>query len=181
MTLNLSSIVKELQQEKGISEDLIISTIETAITKAYEKFYGTTENLVIRNNDDTGLSVFSKKQVVKEIDDDLFEISLEEAKKVNHDAEEGDSMLVPCNPEEFGRIAIYSAKQIILQRLKELKKDNIFSEFKQKEGEITIGYIQRIRGDVIYVDLGNYEGILPKKNQIPGEQYNASDKVKAIV
>ena len=85
------------------------------------------------------------------------------------------------NPEEFGRIAINSAKQIILQRLNEIKKDTIYSEFKAKEGELIIGYIQRIRGDMIFVDLGSYEGILPRKNQIPNEHYQISDRVKTII
>ena len=97
------------------------------------------------------------------IQDDLFDISLEKAKEIDNNAEEGDSMLVPCNPEDFGRIAIHAAKQIVIQRLKEIKKDNIFSDFKEKKDELIIGYIQRIRGDNIFVDLGNYEGILPKK------------------
>ena len=127
------------------------------------------------------MSIFSKKDVVKEIEDDLFEISLEKAKLINAEAEEGDSMLVPCNPEEFGRIAIHSAKQIILQRLREIKKDNIFSDFKAKEGELIIGYIQRIRGDTIYVDLGNYEGVLPKKNRNPHEVYQQGDRIKTII
>lgn len=181
MTLDLTMIVKELQQDKGISEELIMNTVETAITKAYEKYFGTTENLVIRNDDELVLSVFSKKEVVKNTDDDLFEISLDEAKSINNDAEEGDEMLVPCNPEDFGRIAIHSAKQIILQRLKEIKKDTIFSEFKAKEGELIIGYIQRIRGDTIYIDLGTYEGILPKGNQASHENYQVGDRIKTII
>jgi len=181
MVLNLTDIIKELQQEKGISEELIIKTIEVAITKAYEKYYGTIENLVIRHDDDLVLSIFSKKEVVNVIEDDLFEISLNEAKQINEEAEIGDEMLVPCNPENFGRIAIHSAKQIIMQRLREIKKDNIYSDFKDKEGELIIGYIQRIRGDTIYVDLGNYEGVLPKKNQAPHENYQQGERLKTII
>ncbi len=181
MRLELSGIIKELQQEKGISEDLIVSTIETAISKAYEKYYGTIENLVIRHEDDLSLSIFAKKEVTKDVSDDLFEISLLEAKEINAEAEEGDIMLVPCNPEDFGRIAIHAAKQIILQRLKELKKNNLFSEFKEKEGELIIGYIQRIRGDNIYVDLGSYEGIITKRGQAPHENYQQGERIKALV
>ncbi len=181
MRFDLSAIIRELQQEKGISEELIMSTVETAITKAFEKYYGTTENLVIRRDDELVLSVFAKKEVVKEAEDDLFEISIDDAKSINAEAEEGDMMLVPCNPEDFGRIAIHSAKQIILQRLRELKKSNIFTEFKEKQGELIIGYIQRIRDDNIYIDLGNYEGILPKKNQAPHEHYQQGDRIKTII
>src|SRR4030042_1255780 len=181
MVIDLTATIKELQREKGISEELIKGTVETAIKKAYEKYYGTTENLVIRNEDELVLSIFSKKDVVKNIQDDLFEISLENAKEIDANAEEGDSMLVPCNPEDFGRIAIHSAKQIILQRLREIKKDSIYSDFKAKEGELIIGYVQRIKGDTIYVDLGNYEGVLPKKNKSPLETYRQGDRIKTII
>ena len=181
MTIDLTATIKELEREKGISQELIISTIETAITKAYEKYYGTTENLVIRNEDELVLSIFSKKDVVANIQDDLFEISLEKAKEIDNNAEEGDSMLVPCNPEDFGRIAIHSAKQIILQRLREIKKDSIYSDFKAKEGEIIIGYVQRIKGETIYVDLGNYEGVLPRKNRSSLETYRQGERIKTII
>ena len=181
MTIDLTATIKELEREKGISQDLIISTIETAIKKAYEKYYGTTENLVIRNEDELVLSIFSKKDVVANIQDDLFEISLEKAKEIDNNAEEGDSMLVPCNPEDFGRIAIHSAKQIILQRLREIKKDSIYSDFKAKEGEIIIGYVQRIKGETIYVDLGNYEGVLPRKNRSSLETYRQGERIKTII
>jgi transcription termination/antitermination protein NusA len=181
MVLDLTDQVKELHHEKGISEELIIKTIEAALTKAYEKYYGTIENLVIRNDEEYILSMFSKKEVVLEAEDDLFEISLDDAKKINKEAEVGDSMLVPCNPEEFGRIAIHSAKQIILQRLKEIEKNAVFSELKSKQGELIIGYIQRIKNDTIYVDIGNFEGILPKKNQAPHETYQIGDRIKSLV
>lgn len=181
MTIDLTSTIKELEREKGISQELIVNTVETAIKKAYEKYYGTTENLVIRNEDELVLSIFSKKDVVANIQDDLFEISLEKAKEIDNNAEEGDSMLVPCNPEDFGRIAIHSAKQIILQRLREIKKDSIYSDFKAKEGEIIIGYVQRIKGETIYVDLGNYEGVLPKKNRSSLETYRQGDRIKTII
>ena len=181
MVLDLTDQVKELHHEKGISEELIIKTIETALTKAYEKYYGTIENLVIRNDEEYVLSIFSQKDVVEEAEDDLFEISVADAKKIHSDAEVGDSMLVPCNPEEFGRIAIHSAKQIILQRLKEIEKNAVFSDLKAKQGELIIGYIQRVKNDTIYVDIGNFEGILPKKNQAPHESYQIGERIKTLV
>ncbi|MBN2544849.1 MAG: transcription termination factor NusA [Spirochaetes bacterium] len=181
MKLDLNLIVKELQQEKSISQELIMNTIEVAIAKAYEKCYGTISNLMIRHDDDLIISIFSKKEVVKEVQDDLYEISLNNAKEIDEAAEEGDEMLVPCNPEEFGRIAIHSAKQIIFQRLKEMKKDTVYSDYKAKIGELIIGYVQRVRGDTIYIDLGNYEGILPKKNQAAHEIYKPGDRIKTIV
>mgnify|MGYP001443631891 FL=1 len=122
MILDLANSIREIHNEKGISEELILSTIEQALRKAYEKYYGTTENLVIRNDDEFVLSIFSKKEVVEDVEDDLFQISLEDARKIDKKADVGDFVLVPVNPEEFGTIAINSAKQIILQKLKVLSK-----------------------------------------------------------
>ncbi|HOV13397.1 MAG TPA: transcription termination factor NusA [Spirochaetota bacterium] len=181
MTLDLTEQVKELHHEKGISEELIIKTIEQALRKAYEKYYGTTENLEIRYDDEFIISMFSIKEVVKEDADDLFEIDLADAKKINKDAEIGDTMKIPCNPEEFGRIAIHSAKQIILQKLKEIQKNSVFSDLKSKQGELIIGYIQRIKNDTIYIDLGSYEGVLPKKNQADHENYQVGERLKTVV
>lgn len=181
MVLDLTQKVKELHGEKGISEELIIKTIEQALRKAYEKYYGTTENLVLRYDDEYVISMFSKKEVVEKEADDLFEIDLSEARKIYKEAEIGDSMLVPCNPEEFGRIAIHSAKQIILQRLKEIEKNSLFSDLKGKQGELIIGYIQRIKNDAIYIDLGSYEGVLPKKYQSSHEIYQVGERLKTVV
>lgn len=181
MVLDLANAIKDIHNEKGISEELVLSTIEQALRKAYEKYYGTTENLVIRNDDEFVLSIFSKKEVVENVEDDLFQISLEDAKKIDKKAETGDFVLVPVNPEEFGSIAINSAKQIILQKLKEIEKNTKFSDFKAKEGEIIIGYVQRIRNNNIYVDLGKIEGVLTKKNQSPLENYQVGDRIKCLV
>ena len=126
MTLDLTEQVKELHHEKGISEDLTIKTIEQALRKAYERYYGTTENLEIRYDDEFVLSMYSIKEVVEKDADVLFEIDLADAKKINKEAEVGDSMKIPCNPEDFGRIAIHSAKQIIVQKLKRFKKYSLF-------------------------------------------------------
>ncbi len=181
MVLDLTNAIKEIHNEKGISEELIFSTIEQALRKAYEKYYGTTENLVIRKEDDLVLAMFSKKEVIENVEDDLFQISLDDAKKIDKKAEVGDLVLVPVNPEDFGTIAINSAKQIILQKLKEIEKDTKFSDFKAKEGEIIIGYVQRIKNNNIYVDLGKIEGVLPKKNQSPLENYQIGDRIKCLV
>ena len=181
MKLDLTEQIKEIQSNKGINGELIMRTVEEAIKKAYLKYYGTTENLVIRNEDDYLINIFSKKDIVENVEDDLFEITLEEARRINKDADIGDSMLVPCNPEEFGRIAIYLAKQIILQRLKEIEKNSIFSDFKSKQGELIIGYIQRIKNDIMFIDLGNFEGILRKTDQSPHETYQVGERIKVLV
>ena len=183
MVLDLSEAITELHTEKGIDEDLIIKTIEEALTKAYLKYYGTTENLVIRSEDNV-ISVFSEKEVVdSDNPDDLYEIGLEEAQKINAAAEVGDSMLIPCDMQTFGRIAIHQAKQIIYQKLKEIEKNSTLAEFKSKEGELVLGFVQRIKDGNIFVELGSQkmEAILPKKYQSPLENYSVGDRIRCYV
>ncbi len=181
MVLNLTEAIRLINHEKGINEELIVSTIESALTNAYKKYFGTTENLSITINDDFIFTVNSIQEIVEEVEDDLWEVSLSDALKIHPAAKIGDKVEIPCNPEEFGRIAIHSAKQIILQKLKEIEKNTQYSDYKSKEGEIIIGMVQRIKDDVIYVDMGNFEGILPKTNQSPQEQYTQGERIKVMI
>lgn len=185
MTLNLSTAIKEINQEKGINEELIQETIESALTNAYKKYYGTLENLSIKITDNYTFTVYSIKEVVEELDDDLFEIELSEAIKYFPDAKIGDKLEIPCDPQEFGHIAIHSAKQTILQKLKEIEKNTKLSNFKRKENEIIVGFVQRIKDDDIFVNLGDQEpeGMLAKKDQSPLEwgSYSVGDRIKTII
>ena len=185
MTLNLSTAIREINQEKGISEELIQETIESALTHAYKKYYGTLENLSIRVSDGFTFTVNSIKEVVEELDDDLFEIELSEAVKFVPSAKLGDKLEIPCDPKEFGQLAIHSAKQTILQRLKEIEKNTKLSNFKRKEGEIIVGFVQRVKDGNVFVNLGDQEpeGILLKMDQFPAELeiYSPGDRIKSII
>ena len=185
MTLNLSTAIREINQEKGISEELIQETIESALTHAYKKYYGTLENLSIRVSDGFTFTVNSIKEVVEELDDDLFEIELSEAVKFVPSAKLGDKLEIPCDPKEFGQLAIHSAKQTILQRLKEIEKNTTLSNFKRKEGEIIVGFVQRVKDGNVFVNLGDQEpeGILLKMDQSPAELeiYSPGDRIKSII
>ncbi len=185
MTLNLSAAIKEINQEKGINEELIQETIESALTNAYKKYYGTLENLSIKITDGYTFTVNSIKEVVEELDDDLFEIELSEAIKYFPAAKIGDKLEIPCDPKEFGHLAIHSAKQTILQKLKEIEKNTKLSNFKRKEGEIIVGFVQRIKDGNIFVNLGDQEpeGVLLKKDQSPLEleSYSVGDRIKTII
>ncbi len=183
MVLDLSSQINDLKSEKGIDEDLIISTIIEALTKAYIKYYGTDENLVIKN-ENAVISLFSRKEIVdSDNPDDLFEISLEEAKQINANAEIGDEMLIPCDVQGFGRMAINNAKQIISQKLKEIEKNSLLAEFKSKLGELIVCYVLRKQNNNYYINIGSpkVEGILPAKLQSPIETYEVGEKVRLYV
>jgi len=182
MSSEMADAIKRIVQEKGVPEELIIKTIEEALLAAYKKKYGTVENAVIRFNEESSeVTVFAKKKIVEEVADEVMEISLKEALSYNEASEIGDELLIEVNPKEFDRGAIQSAKQRAKQTLREIQKDTLYSEFKEKVGEMVIGYYQRERNGNIFVDLGKTEGILPKKYQSPREIYHVNDRIKAFI
>jgi len=182
----MSEAIRQLNQERGLSEELILKTIEDMLLAAYRKRYGTDENVVVRFDDDGMVSMFSKKEVVDygdgEVFDPLEEIDLSKARELNPEAEVGDEILVPIDAaKEFNRQSVQLAKQTAHQSIREIQKDTLHSEFKDKVGEIIIGYYQRERNGTIYVDLGKLEGILPKKYQSSRETYHVNDRIKALI
>jgi N utilization substance protein A len=184
MASELAEAIRMLVQDKGIAEELVLKTIEDFLLAAYKRKFGTVENAVIRFNDEgTDVTVFAKKKIVEdeELEDPVTEISLIEALELNEECEIGDELLIEINPREFDRVAVQSAKQKARQTLREIQKDTLYSEYKDKVGEMIIGYYQRERNGNIYVDLGKTEGILPKKYQSPREIYRPNDRIKAMI
>jgi len=181
--IDLSEAIQLLSQERGLSEELIRKTIENTLLAAYKKRFGTDENAVVRFDGSKQVSIFSKKKVVEH--DDVYnpvdEIDLHEARELDPDAEVGDEMLVPVDASEFNRQSVQLAKQTARQSIKEIQKDSLFSEYKDKIGEIVIGYYQRERNGDIFVDLGKVEGKLPKKFQSTRETYHLNDRIKALI
>ncbi|MBN2351180.1 MAG: transcription termination/antitermination protein NusA [Spirochaetales bacterium] len=184
MSSEMAKAIKQMVQEKGVPEELILKTIEEALLAAYKKKYGIVENAVVRFNEDTSeVTIFSKKKIMEDddVNDPVTEIALSDALNFNEACEIGDELLIEVNPKEFDRSAIQSAKQRAKQSLKEIQKDTLYSEFMEKIGEMVIGYYQRERNGNIYVDLGKTEGIMPKKYQSPREVYHANDRIKALI
>jgi N utilization substance protein A len=180
MAGELSEAVKQLVADKGISEELILKTIEMALLAAYKKKYGTTSNAETYIDEEHDVvKIYSKKEIVDKVEEPVFEIELSEAQKLHSGAEVGDDMLIEIKPEDFGRIAAQTAKQVVRQRLKEIEKDVVYNEFKQREGEMIVGYFQRERTGTIYVNLGRSEGIMPRNQQSPREHYSIGDRIKA--
>ena len=176
--------IRQLIQERGISEELVLHTIEDTLLAAYRRKYGTIDNAVVRFAEDgTDVSIYAQKTIVPEdeIDDPALEISLQDALDFNDDAELGDELLIEINPRDFDRVSIQSAKQKARQSLREIQKDTLYSEFKDREGELIVGYFQRERNGTIFVDLGRTEGILPRRYQSPREIYRANDRVRAMI
>jgi N utilization substance protein A len=182
MSAGLAEAIKQLVQDKGISEDLVIKTIEDFLLAAYKRTFGTVDNAVVQFSEDDGeVGLFAQKIIVDGVYDPVAEIELEDALKLNEDCEIGDELLIPIDPMEFDRVAVQSAKQKAKQTLREIQKDTLFSEFNEKLGEMIIGYYQREKNGNIYVDLGKTEGILPKRFQSPREVYRPNDRIKALI
>jgi N utilization substance protein A len=182
---DISQAIRQLQQDKGISEDLILRTIENTLIAAYKHRFGKdADNAVVQFDDDSlEVSIYARKKIVEHDDvyDPVTEIDLEDAKELIPDAEVGDEILVELDPKQFDRVTVQSAKQTAHQSLREIQKDGLYLEYKDKVGEITVGYYQRERNGTIYVDLGKVEGVLPRKFQSPRETYHANDRMKALI
>src|SRR6056297_2550950 len=182
MTSGLADAIRGLVQDRGSPEELVRKTIEDFLSAAYKKKFGTTENAVVRFSEDgSEVAIFAQKEIVEDIEDPVSEIDLEEALDYNEECEIGDELLIEVNPKTFDRIAVQSAKQKAKQTLREIQKDTLYSEFKEKEGEMIIGYYQRERNGNIFVDLGKIEGIMPKRYQSPREVYRPNDRIKALI
>lgn len=182
MTSGLADAIRGLVQDRGIPEELVRKTIEDFLIAAYKKKFGTTENAVVRFSEDgSEVAIFAQKEIVEDVEDPVSEISLEEALEYNDECEVGDELLIEVNPKTFDRIAVQSAKQKAKQTLREIQKDTLYSEYKDKEGEMIIGYYQRERNGNIFVDLGKVEGIMPKRYQSPREVYRPNDRIKALI
>ena len=184
MNADFAESIRAIQSERGITEDLVLATIEEFLMAAYKKTFGTSDNAVVRFSE-TGneVAIYAKKIIVENDDlyDPVAEIELKDALELVEDCEIGDELLIEIDPKDFDRGAVQSAKQKARQNLREIQKDTLYSEFKDKVGEMIIGYYQREKNGTIFVDLGKTEGILPRRFQSPREEYHHGDRIKAMI
>ncbi|MBQ3966167.1 MAG: transcription termination/antitermination protein NusA [Treponema sp.] len=178
----MAEAIRELIETKGFSEDSVRQTIENAIKAAYKRTFGTADNCIVKFADDmSDVTVYSRKTIVDGVYDPVIEMELEEARELSSECEEGDEIDIQIDPHTFDRSAVSTGKQAAHQGLSESFKDNLYSEYKDKVGEIIIGYYQREHNGNIYVDLGKVEGVLPTKYQSPRERYEKNDRIKALI
>ncbi|MFA6365864.1 MAG: transcription termination factor NusA [Candidatus Hydrogenedentales bacterium] len=184
MASDMAEAIRQLISEKGISEELIVNTLQEALLAAYKKKFGTSENAIIRFRDNyEGVDIYAKKVIVADddLEDEVLQMTLEEAHDYAEDAEVGDILEMPVDPQEFDLQSVMVAKQTTRQNFRDISRDTLYAEYKSKQGELIIGYFQRERNNVIYVDLGKVEGIFPKKYQSPREAYHVGDRIKALI
>ncbi|HML38745.1 MAG TPA: transcription termination factor NusA [Bacillota bacterium] len=174
--------VEELEKEKEISKDLLIEAIESALVSAYKKNYGTSQNVRVNIDRETGdIDVFMRKDIVEEVEDEQLEVSIEDAREIDPKYEVGDVIEKQVTPRDFGRIAAQTAKQVVVQRIREAERGLIYDDYSNRQSEIVTGIIQRISNDTVFINMGKTEGILAVTEQVPGEKYLVNSRIKVYI
>lgn len=182
MSDNLISAFDNLEKEKGLSRNVIKSALEDALITAYKQHYGTNQNVEIEFDQTKGsVAVYRVKEVVEEVNNDEFEIALEDAKEIHRAYEPGDRIRKEVTPKDFGRIAAQSAKQVIMQRLREAERSVIYDEYIQYEDDLINGTVERQDRKFVYVNIGKVEAVMSQHDQMKGEEYHTHDRIKVYV
>jgi len=174
----------EIADRSKLKREVILEALETAMVQAYRKAVSasTAQQVLAKVDPDTGsVSVFAEKEVVEGVQDQRTEVELHEARKVAPEAALGDTVVVESTPTDFGRIAAQTAKQVILQRIREAEREAQYQEFADREGDVVNGTVQSVTGSAVTISLGRAEASLPRNQQVPGERYHAHDKIRAYV
>ena len=179
---DIKRVIEQVSRDKGIDREVLISALEEALKSAAKKRYGNKMDIEVQYSEDLGeIEVFQFKEVAAEVTEPELQISLEEGRKLDPECQIGDSLGSKMDTSTFGRIAAQSAKQVIIQKMKDAEKEVIYANFINRKGEIINGIVQRMeRGDII-VNLGQAEGILPYREQVPRETYRRGDRVRAYI
>jgi N utilization substance protein A len=183
MQTQFAQAIEQICEEKNIPKDTVMEAVEAALAAAYKKDYGEKDQEVrVHINEESGaIEVFVTKTVVEEVEDDFMEIALEKAVRLKKDVKVGDTVEIMDLPADFGRIAAQTAKQVIVQRIREAERDIVFAEYQDKEGEIVNCIVQRVEGDTVICDLGKSSAILYKNEQIPGERYYPNQRFRVFI
>jgi len=182
MNFEVVQALKQLEKERGIPRDAVIEALEAALVSAFKRNYGTSQNVKVEIHPETGqISVFAYKSVVEEPGDSRLEISLDDARKDNPEHQLGDVFEVEITPGEFGRIAAQTAKQVVVQKIREAERGIIYEEFSNREGEVVTGIVQRRDDRNVIVDLGRVEAVMPLSEQVYRESYSYGDRLKVYI
>lgn len=183
MNKDLLRALSELEKEKGISKDIVLEAIESAIISGYKRNYGKNSIVTVNIDRENGdYKILVEKEIVEEVEDGTCQISVEKAKEISPNHEIGDIIRIEIKPKkDFGRIATQTSRQVILQKIREAERDLIFQEFYGRESDIITGIVQRINKGNIFVNLGKIEGVLTQKEQMQGERYRQGERLKAVI
>jgi transcription termination/antitermination protein NusA len=181
MPSNLNYVIDQVGKDKGIDRKVIIEALEQAVLTASRKKYGHQGEIEVHFNEEAGeVELFQFKQVVEEVTNLSTEISLEEARELDSEAQIGDSLGVKLNTD-FGRIGAQTAKQVIIQKVRDAERENVYNEFKDRKGDLVSGTVQRMEKGNLYISIGRAEAFLLSKEQIPGESYRQGERLRAYI
>jgi len=182
MNTEFISALKQIEKDRNIPLDMLIEALQDALAAAYKRNFGANEDIVVEVNRQNGASrVFSRKLVVEEVEDAGHQISLEEAQMLDEAIQLEEEVLIEVTPTDFGRIAAQTAKQVIVQRIREAERELVFSEYARKEGDIVSGILQRYEQRNALIDLGKAEGVLLAQEMSPHEYFRHGERVRAYV
>ena len=183
--MNSRELMKALQlieKERGIDREEIFQAIENSLMSACKKNFGTSQNIKVSMDRETGeINVYAQKEVTEDVYDAFLEISLEDAKEINPNYEYGDIVDIPVIPKDFGRISAQAAKQVVVQKFREAEREKVYNQFIVKKHEIDTGIIRKIENKNLIVSLGPIDAIIPPKEQVPTETYNVHDRLKVYI
>ncbi len=181
MPSNLNFVIDQVGKDKGIDRKVIIEALEQAVLTASRKKYGHQGEIEVHYNEEAGeVELFQFKQGVEEVADPSSEISLSEARELDSEAQIGDSLGVKLNTD-FGRIGAQTAKQVIIQKVRDAERENVYNEFKDRKGDLIGGTVQRLEKGNLYINIGRAEAVLLTKEQIPGESYRQGERLRAYI
>ena len=179
---DIKRVVDQVSRDKGINREILIKALEEALVSAARKKFGSSVDIEVQYNESTGeIEVFQFKDVAEVVTEPDLQISMKEGRKLDPECEVGDSLGTKMDTSTFGRIAAQSAKQVIIQKMKDAERDAVYSNFIDRKGEIINGIVQRFDRNDIIVNLGHTEGILPTREQIPKESYRRGDRIRAYI
>ncbi len=182
MNAEFLGALEQIEKEKGVSKEILIEAIEAALISAYKRNFGSSQNVSVSIDRLSGeVKVFAQKKVVEVPDNDLYEISLGDAQNISSTYEFEDIVDIEVTPKKFGRIAAQTAKQVVVQRIREAERGLIYEEFTSKENDIVTGIVQRYEKKNVMVEMGKIEAILAPNEQVPREKYNFNDRLKVYV
>jgi len=182
MNAEMLTMLDFLERERGISRDVLVEAISGALLTASKKTFATARELRIDINPKTGdIRAFAKPLVVEKVTNLHDEIALAKARTIKADAQIGDELEIEVTPKDFGRIAAQTARQAIMQRIRQIEKDMIYEEFKDRAGEIVSGTVRRFERSDVIIDLGRFEAVMPSRERVPTEEYSVGDRIRAYV
>lgn len=172
----------ELCKEKGLDKATILDALKKALIKSYQKNYDNQENVDVIIDEESGkIEVFALKNVVEEVEDSISEISLKDAKKINSNYNIGDVARIELTPKNFGRVAAQTARNIVIQKIRDAQRDSLYGEYIERSNEMITGLIQRSDNYNLYVNLDKIEGVVPLKEQVPTENYAPNERMKFLI